>query len=254
MGATPAPHRIHDISPAGTGAPSPQPRCSFSNRLKSRAMHLSRDRSSAQRLSLEGLLGMVSVALVSSMSHWIASSRTAMDSSRVSGRKGFGVLASTGRRAPAIGAHRRALWRSQKDSSFISMIGIHFLVWVFLIRLRAKHACYVRALDFRPLASLRPVKNEVQFFERAETRSTVEEAASAKRSPGRRASCRGNLVGIPPDGLSRPQSATSRKYAAPSSGGIGLMKKPVPHSNPAVRVNRGRISMCHRKSWSIVSQ
>ena len=36
----------------------------------------------------------------------------------------------------------------------------------------------------------------------------------------------------------------SRKNRADSSGGVGLIKNPVPHSNPATRVNFGMISTC----------
>jgi hypothetical protein len=36
----------------------------------------------------------------------------------------------------------------------------------------------------------------------------------------------------------------SRKAAAASSGGTGLMKKPLPHSKPATRVSFGMISRC----------
>jgi len=47
-----------------------------------------------------------------------------MDSSRVSGSNGFGVLALTGRGTTSVSAQRRALWRSQNDFSFITMIDI----------------------------------------------------------------------------------------------------------------------------------
>ena len=36
----------------------------------------------------------------------------------------------------------------------------------------------------------------------------------------------------------------SRKKRAASSGGVGLMKKPEPHSKPATFVSLGMISMC----------
>ena len=38
-----------------------------------------------------------------------------------------------------------------------------------------------------------------------------------------------------------------RRYLAASSGGTGLMKNPVPHSNPATLVSRGLISRCQWK-------
>src|SRR5262245_10420268 len=46
-----------------------------------------------------------------------------------------------------------------------------------------------------------------------------------------------------------PSGTSPRRYSAASSGGVGLMKKPVPHSKPATRVNFGMISRCQWK-WS----
>src|SRR5712692_8781206 len=46
-----------------------------------------------------------------------------------------------------------------------------------------------------------------------------------------------------------PQPVISRSAEAASSGGTGLMKKPLPHSNPATRVSLGMTSRCQWK-WS----
>src|SRR5712691_11751671 len=48
-------------------------------------------------------------------------------------------------------------------------------------------------------------------------------------------------------GARPPQPATSRSAVAASSGGTGLMKKPLPHSNPATRVSLGMTSRCQWK-------
>ena len=45
-------------------------------------------------------------------------------------------------------------------------------------------------------------------------------------------------------GFAQCQLTRSRRYLAASSGGVGLMKNPVPHSNPATRVSMGMISRC----------
>ena len=47
-----------------------------------------------------------------------------------------------------------------------------------------------------------------------------------------------------------PGSSTSLRARAASSGAVGLMWNPLPHSKPATRVRRGRISMCQCQSHS----
>ncbi len=41
-----------------------------------------------------------------------------------------------------------------------------------------------------------------------------------------------------------PSGSVTRRKRAASSGGMRLMKKPLPHSNPAIRLRRGTSSMC----------